>query len=168
MAHAGSPRGAAGAVLRRLRSILPIAQPGAALVFAVVLATVIGLAGGVSWDVGSLDTGAWVGAVASGILYYGLGFRSYLSGLRQVPASYAGAFLPLIPVFGVAAGFLLGERLEPRQWLGALIIVAGTAAIAVHNALQSGSQHQDGGEPAARQLSECDAYSRVSWTRWKS
>jgi probable blue pigment (indigoidine) exporter len=109
-----------------------LAQQGAALVFAVALATVVGLAGGAGWDLGGLNTGAWVGAAASGILYYGLGFWFYLSGLRQVPASYAGAFLPLIPVFGVAAGFLLGERLEPRQWLGALIIVAGTAAIAVH------------------------------------
>jgi drug/metabolite transporter (DMT)-like permease len=64
-------------------------------------------------------------------LYYGLGFRCYLTGLRHVPASYAGAFLPLIPVFGVAAGYLVGDRLEPPQWLGALVIVAATAAIAV-------------------------------------
>ena len=56
----------------------------------------------------------------------------YLSGLRHVPASYAGAFLPLIPVFGVTAAFLLGERLEPWQWFGAAVIVTATAFIARH------------------------------------
>ena len=66
-----------------------------------------------------------------GVLYYGLGFWFFLTGLRLVPASYAGAFLPLIPVFGLAAGYLVGERLEPRQWVGAVVIVAATAAIAL-------------------------------------
>jgi probable blue pigment (indigoidine) exporter len=70
---------------------------------------------------------------ASMSVYYGLGFSFYVAGLRHVPASYAGAFLPLIPVFGVAAGYLFGERLEPRQWLGALVIVAATVAIAARH-----------------------------------
>lgn len=108
-----------------------LAQQAAALGFAVVLATVVGMAGGTGWDLGGLGAGAWLGAAASGVLYYGLGFWFFVTGLRQVPASYAGAFLPLIPVFGVAAGYLTGERLEPRQWLGAVIIVAATAAIAL-------------------------------------
>ena len=108
-----------------------LAQQAAALGFAVVLATVVGMAGGTGWDLDGLGAGAWLGAAASGVLYYGLGFWFFVTGLRQVPASYAGAFLPLIPVFGVAAGYLTGERLEPRQWLGAVIIVAATAAIAL-------------------------------------
>ena len=40
--------------------------------------------------------------------------------------------MPLIPVFGVAAAFLVGERLEPWQWLGAAVIVAATVYIARH------------------------------------
>jgi drug/metabolite transporter (DMT)-like permease len=108
-----------------------LAQQAAALVFAVVLATTTELFSGNGWDADRLGAGAWLGAVASGVLYYGLGFTFYLSGLRHVPASYAGAFLTLIPVFGVSAGYLTGERLEPRQWLGALVIVASTAAIAL-------------------------------------
>ncbi len=106
-----------------------LAQQVAALVFAVALATVVELAGGTGWDVGGLG-GDWLGAAASGVLYYGLGFWFFVTGLRQVPASYAGAFLPLIPVFGVAAGHLVGERLEPRQWFGAVVIVAATVAVA--------------------------------------
>jgi probable blue pigment (indigoidine) exporter len=106
-----------------------LAQQAAALVFAVALATVVALAMGVGGDLGGLGARTWLGAAASGVLYYGLGFWFFLTGLRHVPASYAGAFLPLIPVFGVAAGYLVGERLETRQWLGAGVIVAATAAI---------------------------------------
>jgi probable blue pigment (indigoidine) exporter len=109
-----------------------LAQQAAALVFAAALATAVAMAGGPGWDLGGHGVGDWLAAAASGVLYYGLGFWFFLTGLRQVPASYAGAFLPLIPVFGVTAGYLVGERLEPRQWLGAMVIVAATAWMAVH------------------------------------
>ena len=107
-----------------------LTQQAAALAFAVVLATVVDLFGGTGWDLAGLDVTALLGAGASGVLYYGLGFWFYLAGLRHVPASYAGAFLPLIPVFGVAAGFVVGERLESWQWLGAAVILAATVYMA--------------------------------------
>jgi len=109
-----------------------LAQQAAALGFTVVLATVVDMAGGTGWDLTGLNATTWLGAGISGVLYYGLGFWFYLSGLRHVPASYAGAFLPLIPVFGVTAAFLVGERLEPWQWFGAVVIVTATAFIARH------------------------------------
>ena len=90
-----------------------------------------GGAGGPGWDVSGHDAGDWLGAATSGVLYYGAGFWFFVTGLRRVPASVAGSFLPLIPVFGLAAGYLVGERLEPRQWVGAVVIVAATAAIAI-------------------------------------
>jgi len=105
-------------------------QQAAALAFAILLATVVHLVGGTGWELTGLSAGAWLGAGVSGVLYYGLGFWFFLTGLRKVPASYAGAFLPLIPVFGVAAGYLIGERLDARQWIGAVIIVSATAAVA--------------------------------------
>jgi drug/metabolite transporter (DMT)-like permease len=108
-----------------------LVQQVAALVFAIVLATVVAIAGGPGWDLTGHSAAAWLAAAGSGVLYYGLGFWFFLTGLRQVPASYAGAFLPLIPVFGLATGYLVGERLEPRQWVGAIVIVAATAAITV-------------------------------------
>jgi drug/metabolite transporter (DMT)-like permease len=108
-----------------------LAQQAAALVFAVGLATVVAVAGGPGWDLGGHPAGDWLAAAASGVLYYGLGFWFFVTGLRRVPASVAGSFLPLIPVFGLAGGYLIGERLEPRQWLGAVVIVAATAAIAL-------------------------------------
>ena len=106
-------------------------QQAAALTFAIALATVVDAVGGTGWDLSGLDAATLLGAGVSGVLYYGLGFWFYVTGLRRVPASYAGAFLPLIPVFGMAAGYLVGERLEPRQWLGAAVIVVTTAAIAM-------------------------------------
>jgi len=112
-------------------STVVLVQQAAALGFAVVLATLVDLVGGSGWDLAGLGAGAWLGAAVSGLLYYGLGFWFFLSGLRQVPASYAAVFLPLIPVFGVAAGYLVGERLDPRQWVGAVVIVAATVAIAL-------------------------------------
>ncbi len=113
---------------------LVLAQQVAALVFAVLLATAVQLATGNGWSIGSLHSATWVAAAASGVLYYGLAFWFYLAALRQVPASVAGAFLPLIPVFGVAAGYLVGERLAGRQWTGVAIVVLATVAVAFQQA----------------------------------
>ncbi len=110
---------------------LVLAQQLAALLFALLLATAVQLATGNGWSIGNLPGATWVAAAASGVLYYGLAFWFYLAALRQVPASVAGAFLPLIPVFGVAAGYVVGERLAGRQWTGAAIVVLATVAIAV-------------------------------------
>lgn len=107
-----------------------LVQQVAALTFAVLLATGVALVGGTGWDLAGHSAGVWAGAAVSGVLYYGLGFAFFVTGLRHVPAAYAAAFLPLIPVFGLAAGYLIGERLEPRQWIGAAAIVATTALIA--------------------------------------
>ncbi len=46
------------------------------------------------------------------LVYYGLAFWFLVAGLRGVPASIAGSFFPLIPVFGLAAGYLAGDRLS--------------------------------------------------------
>jgi probable blue pigment (indigoidine) exporter len=108
-----------------------LAQQVAALLFAVVLATLVAIAGGPGWDLAGHSAGDWLAAAGSGVLYYGLGFWFFVTGLRQVPASYAGAFLPLIPVFGLVAGYLVGERLEPRQWAGAVVIVAAACWVAL-------------------------------------
>jgi drug/metabolite transporter (DMT)-like permease len=66
----------------------------------------------------------WLLAVASGIIYYGLAFWFYITGLKRASASLAGLFLNLIPIFGVGGAYLfLGERLTIVQWLGAILIL---------------------------------------------
>jgi drug/metabolite transporter (DMT)-like permease len=121
------------------------AQQVAALVFALILVSVVALAGGPGWDLRGHGAGDWARAAASGVLYYGAGFWFFVTALRRVPASVAGSFLPLIPVFGLAAGHLAGERLELRQWFGAVVIVAATAAIAMGQHGQGDRQQQQHG-----------------------
>jgi drug/metabolite transporter (DMT)-like permease len=82
----------------------------------------------------SVSPQTWLAAAVSGVLYYGLAFWFYLTGLRHVSASVAGSFITLVPVFGVGAGHLAGERLTAQQWLGAIVV---TIAIAVVTAQQS-------------------------------
>ena len=82
-----------------------------------------------------VSAAGWLSAIVSGVLYYGVAYWLYLSALRQVPASIAAVSFYLIPVFGVAAGFVaLGERLEPAQWLGVVIVLGAIALIVRHNA----------------------------------
>ena len=110
---------------------IALVQQAAALGFAVLLVAVGEVVTGRALDIGSLTPQAWLAGAASGVLYYGLAFWFYLSGLRQVPASVAGSFITLVPVFGVAAGYVVGERLSPVQWLGAMIVVVAVAVVAL-------------------------------------
>ena len=104
------------------------AQQICALIFAL---TVLGIlsSSGEPLGVSSWSAGAWASAVVSGVLYYALAFWLYLTGLRRIPAALAGLFLNLIPIFGVATGYLIGERLSPRQWLGSVLIVVAVGAL---------------------------------------
>ena len=75
------------------------------------------------------DTATLGLAVASGVVYYALAYVSYVAALRQVPAAVAASVLPLIPVWGLLAAFLAGDRLTAAQWLGAVVV--GSAVLAV-------------------------------------
>ena len=47
-----------------------------------------------------------------------------------MPASLAAVSFYLIPIFGVAgASVLLGERLDPSQWIGVVIVLAAVLLI---------------------------------------
>jgi probable blue pigment (indigoidine) exporter len=76
---------------------------------------------------------AWVSAVGAGALYHGVAFWFYLAGLRGVTASVAGLFINLVPVFGIAASYImLAERLSPRQWAGAIVVISAVAGAAFY------------------------------------
>lgn len=100
-----------------------IYQQTAALGFALILLSVVGLAGGIPVD-SAISAGSWVSAIVSGCLYYGIAFSLYLTGLQRTPASVAGQYINLIPLFGVAASnVILGEQLHTRAWIGAVMVV---------------------------------------------
>jgi drug/metabolite transporter (DMT)-like permease len=105
-------------------------QESAGLVSAVALWRLgpVGVSGGHV----ALSGAAWVGGVVSGVMYYATAFWFWLAGLRAVPASVAGLFLNLVPVFGIATAWVaLGERLAAAQWTGAAIILASIMALLV-------------------------------------
>ncbi len=103
-------------------------QQAVALFFAIALFTAARLLGWVP-SIGHVSARGWASAVASGVLYYAFAFWLYLAGLRHVQAAVAGVFINLIPVFGIAAAWLLlGERLVGRQWLGAAVVVLAVTA----------------------------------------
>jgi drug/metabolite transporter (DMT)-like permease len=86
--------------------------------------------------------------------YCGFAFWFFLGGLRGVPASIAGAFLPLLPVFGLAAGYLVGDRLVDRQWLGAALVILAALVAAVHHLTRAPTEG-DGATRAGWGASRC-------------
>ena len=74
--------------------------------------------------------GVWGLAIVSGIVQYALAFSLYISALKTISANYAGSFLNLVPLFGLAGAFLfLHERLSLWQLCGAAITVIAVAYI---------------------------------------
>ena len=108
-----------------------VAQQAYALTFALVGVAAVGLAGGAGAALPANASAAGLASAGvSGVLYYGLAYWFYLSGLRDMPASLAAASFYLIPVFGVGGGFLLlGESLSWAQWVGVAIVAAAVGAI---------------------------------------
>lgn len=105
-----------------------LAQQGYALGFALAALGAVAVLGGRLWPTGLTPAGA-LAVIVSGLLYYGLAYWFYLSALREVPASLAAVSFFLIPVFGVAAGYLLGERLGLPQLIGAGVVLVAVSGI---------------------------------------
>jgi drug/metabolite transporter (DMT)-like permease len=106
-----------------------LAQQAHALVLALGLVAVVALVGGAIAPA-SLTPFGFSSAVGSGVLYYAGAYWFYLGALRRVPASFAAVSFYLIPIVGVAASaLLLGERLDARQWVGAVTVIAAVLAI---------------------------------------
>jgi drug/metabolite transporter (DMT)-like permease len=109
------------------------AQQAYALGFAIVLLGIAAVGVGVSVAPTEITPLGVASTVASGLVYYGLAYAFYLSGLRWVPASIAAMSFYLIPVFGVGAATLLGDRLAPLQWVGAIVVVIAVGAVTVRS-----------------------------------
>jgi probable blue pigment (indigoidine) exporter len=106
-----------------------IAQQAHALAVALIAVVGLWIAGGAVRPDHVSPIG-WASAIGSGVLYYAVAYWLYLFALRTVPASLAAASFYLVPVFGVAAGFLLlDERLDPGQWLGVAVVSVAVVGI---------------------------------------
>jgi probable blue pigment (indigoidine) exporter len=108
-----------------------LVQQAAALGFAVMLFAASFVFGNPN-SVADVSGEAWASALAAGVLYYGLAFWFYITGLKGMTAGRAGLFINLVPVFGIAAGYLaLDERLFGRQWIGAAVIIASIVLVSI-------------------------------------
>jgi drug/metabolite transporter (DMT)-like permease len=102
----------------------------------------------VKGDVPKFSKTEIIGCVVSGLMYYALAYWLYLKGLQSMPASKAGSFLNLIPVFGVTLAYaFLGERLAPSQWMGAAIILVSVFVLQRYATVPSAAVLKERGEP---------------------
>jgi probable blue pigment (indigoidine) exporter len=137
----------------RETSQVVLAQQGHALVLALGLVVLAGLAGGAIVPA-SLTPLGLASAIGSGVLYYAGAYWFYLGALRHVPASMAAVSFYLIPIVGLAASaLLLGERLDLRQWVGAVIVLAAVLAIARRSSSAS-SEPAPATEPLSAELDQ--------------
>ncbi len=120
-----------------------VAQQAYALALALGLVVVVGLAGG-AMTPSALTPLGLASALGSGALYYAGAYWFYLGALRHVPASFAAVSFYLIPIVGVTAGaVLLGERLDARQWLGAVLVLAALLVIVRRSTSQPAREPAD-------------------------
>ena len=105
-------------------------QQAHALAFALAALAIVAVVGGTPLPMRA-GLPELASAIVSGLLYYAAAYWFYLGALRNVPASRAVVSFYLIPIVGVAASFAwLGERLEPRQLIGAAIVLLAVVASA--------------------------------------
>jgi probable blue pigment (indigoidine) exporter len=124
--------------------VVAAVQQATALVFAVLLLAGAEIVRPHDDSFASVTATTWMWAALSGLLYYGVAFWLYLSGLSKVSASVAGSFIPLTPVFGVAGALVIGEQLSGRQWVGAAVVVSAVTFIAVTQARRTPIDPPDG------------------------
>ena len=66
----------------------------------------------------------------SGIVAMAIPFALLTTVIRRAPATQAAATAYLIPVFGVVASWLVrGERLEPAEVAGGVLVLLGVASV---------------------------------------
>ncbi len=112
-------------------SLVVLWQQAHALVVALALVVVVGVTGGAVLP-RSLSPLGVASAMGSGVLYYGAAYWFYLGALRRVPAAVAALSFYLIPIVGISGGaLLLGDRLDPRQWAGVVVVLVSLVAMVV-------------------------------------
>ena len=77
-----------------------------------------------SWQTPGLYV--WGNVIFLGIFCSAMGYWFYALALQVLGVGVAALFINFIPVISAVAGFfILGERLQPLQWLGAALVLAG-------------------------------------------
>ena len=68
----------------------------------------------------------WAHVIFLGVCCSALGYWFYSLALKDLGVGVSSLFINFIPVISAVGGFIiLGERLQPLQWLGAILVLAG-------------------------------------------
>ncbi|HVR50127.1 MAG TPA: DMT family transporter [Pseudorhodoferax sp.] len=108
---------------------LTTAATTALLGAAMLLLASLALEGVAAWHaIAQAPPSAWASLGALALGSTALAYAWYFHGIQRLGAGAAGAYLALVPVFGMLfSGLWLGEELGPALALGALVAVAGMA-----------------------------------------
>ncbi|SME96709.1 DMT family transporter [Pseudogulbenkiania subflava] len=119
-------------------SSLSEAPPAQTLLYQLTVASVLLLAlgGGTGqWATLQMSPIAWASLLFQGVIVAFASFLAWFWLLRRYLASRLSAFSFLTPLFGVAFGvLLLGEPLDPRFLIGALLVFAGIVLVNLRRA----------------------------------
>ena len=102
--------------------------PPAALAAAALLCGAIELAplAFATWPAAPIPAHSWVSVIALGVLCTGTAYALYFNLIQRIGAARAAMVTWLVPVFGVAWGWLfLGERLTLSMAIGGALILGG-------------------------------------------
>lgn len=113
----------------------PLVMIGYQQISAMILALVLLIAslwhGSSSWSNASPEI--WTLALISGVLQYSIAFALYFNAVRHIGTSLSGAFLCLVPIFGVTGGWLvLNEAMTYSKFFGAFFAIAAISVMSIH------------------------------------
>jgi len=89
-----------------------------------------------SWQMPGMDV--WAHVLFLGILCSALSYWMYSLALRDLGVGISTIFINFIPVITAIGGyFVLGERLEPLQWVGAVLVLGGVSLAMLAPSIQT-------------------------------
>jgi len=88
------------------------------------------------WDGLSWSSGLMAGLLVLGVLGTGLAYVAWFGLLARIPLARLGAALFLVPVTGVVAGILTGDRPATVEVAGIAIVLAGLAIVSLGDTVE--------------------------------
>lgn len=85
------------------------------------------------WGAVTWSPAALIGLLVLGVLGTGFAYVVWFSLLGRMSFANLGTVLFLVPVFGVVAGIVTGDRPAPAELAGLAAVLAGIAIISVHS-----------------------------------
>lgn len=109
-----------------LRQLRPLALTSSTMVAGAVPLLLMGLPEIVSIQIDEVSFTSWLGLLYSALLALVFGYLAWAHGIQAIGSTRTSLYVNLIPVVATATAWVwLGERLSPRQLLGATAVIVG-------------------------------------------